>query len=700
MKKEERAEAIYQLILELASGNFGYRVEPLNQYDEMDAIIAGINMLGEELQASTVSRDYLTSVFESVVDMLIVLNPDGTIQDVNSTVEQVSAYRKDELIGKPFSSLFKNDSSSYIEQLQTKLLSEGHCYNMEDSFLTKNKKVVPVSCSGSLLYDQQKNITGLVYIIKDITSQKEAEEALKRSKELFELALRASNDGIWDWDLPSDRLYISARWKEMLGYADNELENSWDSWTKVVFEEDRKVALNLIEAYNKEEITELNMIQRCYHKNGSTVYMLSRAMHHKDDAGNVVRMLWAHTDITSQKLAEIELQKAKEQAEMASKSKSSFLANMSHEIRTPLNGILGFTDFLLNTPISEEQQEYLQLVKSSGQALSKLLSDILDLNKVEEGKLSIEDITFDFRNTIEAAVSPYQRIALEKGLQFSLSYDNSVPYHSLKGDPNRINQIIVNLIGNALKFTQEGGIAIHFEALPQEKLSADDVYIKGSVTDTGEGVSIEKQSLIFESFTQADDSVTRKFGGSGLGLTIVRQLANLMGGSAGVMSPVKNPPFHSAHPGSEFWFTFKLKTDYKPVSVHKESLQPDEKISFSWPVNVLLVEDNVVNQMIAKKVLKDLGAQIVLAEDGAKAIEKIQKETFDIILMDIQMPIMDGYSATQAIRQQGYVLPIIGLSANVYKEDVDKCLEVGMNAHIGKPFTKEALFEVINKYLP
>lgn len=700
MNKEKRAEEIYRLIIELASGNFGYRLEPSDREDEMDAIIAGINMLGEELQASVVSRDYLTSMFEGVVDMLIVLNPDGSIQNINSTAAKLLAYPKQELTGKSFSLLsYTNSPGHPLEKFIQKLYTENHCYNIEDQFLASNGKRIPVSCSFSLLYDQQKIISGILCIAKDITLQKPAEEELKRSKEFFELALQASNDGIWDWDLITNQIYFSPRWKHMLGYADHELADSLDTWKKVMYRDDYLLALTSIEAYNNGLLTELKLIQRYHHKNGSLVYMLSRGIHHKNESGQVIRMIWAHTDITSQKLAEIELQKAKVQAEMANKSKSRFLSNMSHEIRTPLNGILGFTDFLMQTRLSAEQAEYLQLLKTSGHNLSKLLGDILDLNKIEEGKLSLENINFNLREVISSFIKPYHYMAEEKNLDFRLTFDPLIPYDAITGDPSRINQIMVNLLGNALKFTREGGIAVHFELVPSHSSTKEEICIRGSVADTGPGIPTDKQKAIFETFTQADNSVTRKFGGSGLGLSIVRQLAALMGGETGVNSPALPKPFPAADPGSEFWFTFKLTI--RAVQVPDKPKQNDtgKKLHFELPYTILVVEDNQVNQMIASKILKDLGAQVSIAENGQEGLEKAVQNNFDVIFMDIQMPVMDGYSATQMLRKHGYHKPIIGLSANVYKEDVEKCLQSGMNAHLAKPFSKEEIFRIVTHYM-
>lgn len=394
-----------------------------------------------------------------------------------------------------------------------------------------------------------------------------------------------------------------------------------------------------------------------------------------------------------------EAQAARETAEKASRSKSGFLANMSHEIRTPLNGILGFTDLLIRNNPGPEDKKYLELIRSSGDTLLRLLSDILDLNKIEQGKLNIENIKFNFIETIQQTLTPYQYRSNEKGLQFMLNFDTKIP-EGVIGDPTRIKQLIINLVSNSIKFTENGGISISFEAETDPTGTEDYFFIRGIVTDTGIGVAEDKQQLIFDSFTQADGSFTRKYGGSGLGLSIVKQLLRLMSGDIRLISPAIDKPFRTETPGASFVFRFKVK-----AAPQQEKANPNTTASagnvlkFTEPYRILLVEDNKINQLLAVTVLENFGIHVTTADDGLQGVEKIKAESFDLVLMDVQMPVMNGYESTAEIRSMGLNIPIIGLTANVYKEDIEKCLESGMNAHLGKPFTESDLFNELKKWL-
>ncbi len=394
-----------------------------------------------------------------------------------------------------------------------------------------------------------------------------------------------------------------------------------------------------------------------------------------------------------------EAENARITAENASRAKSGFLANMSHEIRTPLNGILGFTDLLIRNKPTDENRKYLELIRSSGDTLLRLLSDILDLNKIEQGKLTIENIRFRFAETIQQTLMPYQYRSNEKGLTFSMHFDKRIP-DFIVGDPTRIKQLVINLVSNSIKFTELGGISVLFEVEEDQIKTGSDFYIRGMVSDTGIGVPDDKQKLIFDTFTQADGSFTRKYGGSGLGLSIVKQLCRLMHGDIRLISPAIEKPVDSETPGATFVFRFKVEAASDSEIDEKQTGEiGDNPFQFRSKYRLLLVEDNQINQLLASTILENFGFEVITADDGLQGLEKIKVEDFDLVLMDVQMPVMDGYESTAAMRALGISIPIIGLTANVYKEDIDKCIEAGMNAHLGKPFTEADLYGELKKWL-
>ncbi len=393
------------------------------------------------------------------------------------------------------------------------------------------------------------------------------------------------------------------------------------------------------------------------------------------------------------RLRTAQLAKAKSQAELANKLKSAFLAKMSHEIRTPLNAIIGFSEVLREAEVDEEQRGFLDIIQESSDTLMTLLNDILDFNRIEAHKLSIERIPFDPREVLERAARPFERLADKAGLRLKLRFDASLP-KSVIGDPNRLKQIMFNLCSNAVKFTRHGGVEAAFSA---ETLENGAVALHGSVTDTGVGVAVERQERIFDSFTQADDSTTREYGGSGLGLTIVRELAGLMAGEVGVESPAPSKPFESPDPGSRFWFTINLVKARAPES--EPDAEPDGAPRTPTGFAVLVAEDNRTNQILARKLLSAYTDRIHIVDNGQKAVEAVSQEAFDLVIMDIQMPVMDGYEATRRIKRTHPDLPVIGLSANVYQEAIEQSFAAGMDDHIGKPFKKAALEEALRQFV-
>ena len=390
-------------------------------------------------------------------------------------------------------------------------------------------------------------------------------------------------------------------------------------------------------------------------------------------------------EVEQRKRAEKALYKAKEQAEAANRSKTEFLANMSHEIRTPMNGIIGTLQLLQGSELDESQASYVNVAYSSAESLLCLLNDILDSSKIEAGKLELEHIAFDLGKTINQLQLLMRTKADERRVKLSVELDEQLP-PAVIGDPVRTRQILINLLSNAIKFTQDGYVKVRLTVLEQ----TDAQYkIRIEVVDSGIGITEEAQRKLFNAFTQADGSTTREYGGSGLGLSIVRQLVTLMHGRIGVISVPGE--------GSTFWVELNFSR------AEQSQQQPAENITLTG--HVLLVEDNPVNQMIAKKMLERLSLTYQLAENGEQALELMQgSQDFSLLLMDCQMPVMDGYTATRAIRQyenesQQAHTPIIAMTANTMQNDRDACLQAGMDDYIAKPVVQDALQQVLARWL-
>lgn len=535
------------------------------------------------------------------------------------------------------------------------------------------------------------------FLLKAQRKRSLAETSLQSSEERFVLAMDGMQDGVFDWDIKSGEVFYSKQFFGMLGYDKPEKGSIEDS-KALVHPDDQERVWEYVDHYLSGQLSEYEQDFRLKHSSGRWVWVKSRAKAVFDKKGKATRLVGAHTDITALKQKQQILTMEKNQAEERNQAKSEFLAHMSHEIRTPLNAITGIGE-ILNRQTSDFNDKQVHLVKtlnSSANALKELITDILDFSKIESGEIELDEKFFRLDTVFEETISMMALRANEKGISFVFDY-SKIKDDEFFGDTVRIRQVLVNLVGNAIKFTDEGGVTIHchFEDRAGEE------FLRVDVSDTGIGISPDNFHLVFERFKQADSSVSRKYGGTGLGLPISKQLAKLMGGDIFLSS--------AQGEGSTFSLLLPLRKnmrtpDVVPEKRGSDKIQKQILARMNDDTKILVVEDYEGNLVVLGYILEELGLRYDVARNGVEAVGLWDDNHYDLILMDVQMPEMDGFTATSLIRnkeKQGSLdhTPIIGMTAHALVGDKDKCISAGMDSYLPKPLVEADLKREILRFL-
>jgi PAS domain S-box-containing protein len=557
----------------------------------------------------------------------------------------------------------------------------------------------------ALLQRMARNVVFGLDLLETEAGRDKAQHELLATKAQLDRAITGTNDGLWEFNMHTRSMWVSPRFAEMLGYSHEQLLRHTHGIRNIAHPDDLDIIKRAFHGSVRHR-TALDIEIRVRTSDGNWRWVRERGQCIRNAAGKPITIAGSQQDITELKEYQQALITAKESAAAASRAKSEFLSNMSHEIRTPMAGVIGMTQLLLDTDLDETQRDYATTACSSASALLTVINDILDFSKVEAGKLSLECIDTDMRSTVADVARLLAVEAHAKGVEIIATVDPGFPGR-VRGDAGRVRQILLNLGGNAVKFTQRGEVAIDWRVLAQD---TQHVMIRCAVRDTGIGIPQDRLDALFKPFVQVDASTTRIFGGTGLGLSIVKRLVELMGGETGVTS--------EAGVGSTFWFTARFAVVPRIPDV-AEHLLPGPG---SWPAQsqwaaatnrhtrtchkILVAEDNPVNRKIAATLLGKLGYDADIAETGAAAVEMWKTGHYDLILMDCQMPVLDGYEAARQVRAgEAQVprlrrrIPIIALTAHAMKGAKEVCLAAGMDDHLSKPIDREQLAACLDQWL-
>ena len=642
------------------------------------------------------SEDRFQIMADSCPTMLWVTDAAGEVQFVNRAYCELCGVTAEQARGKKWPlTIHPDDTARYLAIFQ-RAVREQTPAQAEARFRRADGEWRWVISYAGPRFSPSGVFWGHVGLSLDITERKQVEQALAASEEKFRELAENIREVFWIMSpTTNETLYISPAYEQVWGRSCESLYQDPMSFIEAVHPDDLEEAHQWFARQLAGE--HIDAEYRIRTPDGQEKWIRDRAFPIRDQAGTLMRVVGIAEEITERKHYEKELIQAREGSDAANQAKSRFLANMSHEIRTPMNGVLGMVQLLLETELTPEQRRYATVAQSSGRTLLLLIDNILDISKVEARKIVLENLSFNLRDTVEEVIQLLQVQATGKGISIKWSLSAEIP-RLLRGDVHRLRQVLNNLGSNALKFTEHGEVTLDGVLEGQGENSAT---VRFTVTDTGIGMRPDQLATLFRPFTQADASTTRKYGGTGLGLAISQQLVELMGGTLGVDS-------HEGQ-GSAFGFTavFALATEegadcQQPLaSHHPQQEDPLVTCNRTQGARILVAEDNAVNREVALGLLRKLGYQPTAVANGFEAVEAVRHGGYDLVLMDCEMPVMDGFDATRRIRgSERPNMPIIALTADAMPGDRDRCLREGMNAYLSKPVDLRQLADVIERWLP
>jgi PAS domain S-box-containing protein len=630
------------------------------------------------------ARALLAAVVEFSEEGIVAVSVDKRVLSWNRGAEAIYGFSAEEILGKSvFSTIIPPERREEYDRFFSRVLAGETLVRFESERRRGDGQRVDVALTYCPVKNQRGEVIGVSAIVRDITHAKATRQALHESEQRYRLLFERNLAGVFRCSLQGILLEYNDAGARILGY-DSGADLVGRPATDIFFDPADK---NVSDQKMADHGTASNQEIRVRRKDGSSGWIMANTTMVNGASGREIEGTFV--DITLLKQAEEQMRLAKEAAEAANRAKSEFLANMSHEIRTPMNGVIGMIDLALDTDLTAEQRDYLATIKSSAGALLEIINDILDFSKIEARKLELERVPFSVKEVVRTTVKEFSVQARNKQLSLQSDFSADLPDVAI-GDPGRLRQILMNLVGNALKFTNRGEIMVRVTRLHQDTLQF-------SVSDTGIGICAEKQKNIFEAFVQADTSSTRQYGGTGLGLAIVSQLVALMQGRIWLESKPGD--------GSTFYFTARF--DLAIAAPTKDETRSREERITAAPMaklHILIADDNLVNLRLARSLLVKQGHSAVAVGSGREALAALEQQNFDLVLMDVQMPDMDGFETTKAIRAQERIskkhLPIVAMTAHAMIGDRERCLAVGMDSYVTKPVDATKLFTAIADALP